>query len=107
MNYANQFRSNIKTQAYFAKMRSEMEFAIAISTLSVCRYITDVVNEISLSAMDRILHRNDMICAMVDLIEKAPWLKKSKLSGVQIFDGGQWKKGDVELISTTEGQVQV
>ncbi len=82
-----------------------MDFQIALSSLSVFRYVTDVVNQVPLSVMDRILHRNDMICASVDLIEKAPWLKKSKQHGLQIFEDGQWKKGDLDLVSKVEGQV--
>ncbi|KAI8618819.1 hypothetical protein BC830DRAFT_887021 [Chytriomyces sp. MP71] len=91
----------------------DLNFSIAINSLSIFRYITDQVAEVPLSVLTRILNFNDMICSCVYLIECAPWLQKEKniKSGkpqYSSFENGSWKSiavEDMQKLGKVEAQV--
>ncbi|KAJ3293674.1 Zinc finger MYND domain-containing protein 10 [Rhizoclosmatium sp. JEL0117] len=82
------------------KNHSDLNFAIAINSLSIFRYITDQCSDISLAVLTRILNFNNMICSCVHLIEQSPWLQKKvgkeKKAKFSIFENGNWKDIDQE-----------
>jgi hypothetical protein len=85
----------------------ELDFSIAISTLSVFRYISEFLPKFPLNVINRVLKRNDMIALCAQLIDTAPWIKKT-MKGYQLFETGKWRplsKTDSLLVSKTEGQV--
>jgi hypothetical protein len=85
----------------------ELDYSIAISVLSVFRYISDFLPKMPLNVIHRVLTRNDMIALCAQLIDTAPWLKKT-LNGFELFETGKWKrlsKSDTLIVSKTEGQV--
>ena len=74
-----------------------MDFGIALSALSIIRYITDQVTEVSLSVMSRILFFHEMACSCVYLIERAPWMKrKGNKKELLRFENGVWKYVSIE-----------
>lgn len=91
------------------RTRKEMDFTVAINSLSILRYITDVVFSAPLSVMTRLLKDHDVICSLVYLIEKAPWLRSfKKMNSFEKFEDGRWKtvsKEDVLLLGKVEAQI--
>jgi hypothetical protein len=86
-----------------------MDFTVAINSLSILRYITDAILTAPLSVMTRLLNDHDIICNLVYVIEKAPWLKSNKKEKkFQKFEDGRWKvvsKDDVFLLGKVEAQI--
>ncbi|KAJ3055577.1 Zinc finger MYND domain-containing protein 10 [Rhizophlyctis rosea] len=83
---------NLDEGQHLSQNKAELDFSIAINTLSLFRYLTDYITDLSLSAMTRILNNNDMICSAVYLIERAPWLKRTSTKEFARFDDGAWKE---------------
>jgi hypothetical protein len=84
-----------------------MDFTVAINSLSILRYITDAILTAPLSVMTRLLNDHDVICNLVHVIEKAPWLK-SQNKTFEKFEDGRWKivsKDDVLLLGKVEAQI--
>ncbi|KAJ3393294.1 Zinc finger MYND domain-containing protein 10 [Lobulomyces angularis] len=93
------------------KNRSELEFSISINSLSIFRYLTENILNLSLTCQTRIINEYDFISHLVFLIEKAPWLKTKVEKNAKVFekfDNGVWKMVDKEelfLIGKVEAQV--
>ena len=87
-----------------------IEQRIAFSSLSVLRYITDSISSESLFTT-RLLFDYDFIILLVNLIETAPWLKRSIKNNTKIiekFDQNEWKQvigDDINVICKIEAQV--
>ncbi|KAI8828820.1 hypothetical protein BJ741DRAFT_625233 [Chytriomyces cf. hyalinus JEL632] len=102
MTYLNTWDETIEVpsmahteQQSLLKSQGDLEFAIAVSSLSIFRYITDACSDVPLDVLTRILNVNEMICTCVFLIENAPWIQKSGLKKkYSRFEAGAWK--DVE-----------
>jgi hypothetical protein len=71
--------------------------------------MTDAVLLSPLSVLTRLLNDHDVICNLVYVIEKAPWLKSQKKSKTfEKFEDGRWKsvsKDDVLLLGKVEAQI--
>ncbi|KAI9365983.1 hypothetical protein DFJ73DRAFT_155542 [Zopfochytrium polystomum] len=95
---------------------TDLNFTIAVNALSIVRYISDAASDIPLAALTRLLNTNDMPCALVTLLERAPWLKrgppKSGTSDPTFsrFENGAWKnipQEDLPRIGKVEGQIWI
>jgi hypothetical protein len=102
LDASSQFTDLVKTQR-------EMDFTVAINSLSILRYITDAILAAPLSVMTRLLNDHDVICSLVYVIEKAPWLKSQKKENkFEKFEDGRWKvvsKDEVMLLGKVEAQI--
>jgi hypothetical protein len=102
LDASSQFADLVKTQR-------EMDFTVAVNSLSILRYITDAILTAPLSVMTRLLNDHDVICNLVYVIEKAPWLKSQKKENkFEKFEDGRWKvvsKDEVMLLGKVEAQV--
>lgn len=101
---------NMPSEQRMRESKREMDFGIAISSLSVFRYITDQITQVPLSVMSRILFYHEMACSCVHLIEKAPWLKKGKDQKVSRFENGVWSlvpHSDLPRLCKIEAQVYI
>jgi hypothetical protein len=99
---------NMPPEQRWLESKKEMDFGIAISSLSVFRYITDQITHVSLSVMSRILFYHEMACSCVYLIEKAPWLRKGKDQKLSRFENGTWSlvpQSDLPRLCKIEAQV--
>ncbi len=86
----------------------ELDFACGIHAISVFRCIAQSISDLALNVKTRILKGDDMICALVLLVESAPWLQRSDKGEYSRFEGGAWtriKKDDLPIVSRVEGQV--
>ncbi|XP_006892933.1 PREDICTED: zinc finger MYND domain-containing protein 10 [Elephantulus edwardii] len=86
-----------------------MEFEIALKALSVLRYITDCVDSLSLSTLNRMLSTHNLPCLLVELLEHSPWSRKEG-GKLQRFEGGHWQTvapRDHQKLSKLDGQVWI
>ncbi|XP_055269871.1 zinc finger MYND domain-containing protein 10 isoform X1 [Moschus berezovskii] len=86
-----------------------MEFHIALKALSVLRYITDCVDSLSLSTLNRMLSTHNLPCLLVELLEHSPW---SRWEGdkLQQFESGYWQTvtpSQQQKLSKLDGQVWI
>jgi len=85
-----------------------MDFGIAVSSLSILRYICEQITLVPLSVMSRILFFHEMACSCVYLIEKAPWLKRKANKTLSRYENGSWKDismEDLPQLGKIEAQV--
>ncbi|XP_029773495.1 zinc finger MYND domain-containing protein 10 isoform X3 [Suricata suricatta] len=91
------------------KQAELMEFEIALKALSVLRYITDCVDSLSLSILNRMLSTHNLPCLLVELLEHSPWSKR-KGGKLQRFEGGCWQTvgpSEQQKLSKLDGQVWI
>ncbi|XP_030162711.1 zinc finger MYND domain-containing protein 10 isoform X2 [Lynx canadensis] len=91
------------------KQAELMEFEIASKALSVLRYITDCVDSLSLSTLNRMLSTHDLPCLLVELLEHNPWSRREG-GKLQQFEGGRWQTvapSEQQKLSKLDGQVWI
>lgn len=100
---------NVSNSSEQLRSQSEMEFTVAINSLSVLRYITDAISTAPLTAVTRILKDHDIISSLVYLMENAPWLRAHDKDGkFEKFEDGRWKsvsKQEILLLGKVEAQI--
>jgi len=76
----------------------ELNFGIALSSISVLRYATDYGNDLPLGVMARMLDTHDTIVQLVPLLEERPWMRrrskgqgKDKVRLTEVFNEGRWQ----------------
>ncbi|KAL4095713.1 hypothetical protein PRIC1_009086 [Phytophthora ramorum] len=106
------------------RQRMEIEFRVAVQTVTILRYVAERLQTLSLSVVSRILDRHDALLTLVALVENPPWTHKTiaKLSVRKDADDQgsktevKWRKfvdqkwvvvepGDLLALTTTEAQV--
>ncbi|XP_028397548.1 zinc finger MYND domain-containing protein 10-like [Dendronephthya gigantea] len=86
----------------------EIRFNVSVKAVSILRYILDHMSSLSLSVMTRILNTHDIPVALVQLIEKPPWVKRDKEGKLLKFIDGKWKRlPDSERLHITKNEGQV
>ncbi|XP_022353317.1 zinc finger MYND domain-containing protein 10 isoform X1 [Enhydra lutris kenyoni] len=91
------------------KQAELMEFEIALKALSVLRYITDCVDSLSLSTLNRMLSTHNLPCLLVELLEHSPWSRQEG-GKLQHFEGGRWQTvapSEQQKLSKLDGQVWI
>ncbi|KAM5234513.1 zinc finger MYND domain-containing protein 10 isoform 3-T3 [Hipposideros larvatus] len=91
------------------KQAELMEFEIALKALSVLRYITDCVDSLSLSTLNRMLSTHNLPCLLVELLEHSPWSRREG-GKLQQFEGGRWQTvapSEQQKLSKLDGQVWI
>ncbi|XP_058582808.1 zinc finger MYND domain-containing protein 10 isoform X3 [Neofelis nebulosa] len=91
------------------KQAELMEFEIASKALSVLRYITDCVDSLSLSTLNRMLSTHNLPCLLVELLEHNPWSRREG-GKLQQFEGGRWQTvapSEQQKLSKLDGQVWI
>jgi hypothetical protein len=97
---------NKSEEESFEESIKEMEFSIAMNCLGLFRSISDQINDLPLSALNLLLVDKDMIVTLVQMIEKAPWIRKQK--DLEKFENGTWHRisvEDLEIVTKLEAQV--
>lgn len=98
---------SISDEKRFDDTINEMDFAIATSCISLFRYITDAISSLPLSVLTQVLTVKDMVCVLVHLLEKGPWIRKNG-DRLERFEAGIWhsiSEDDLSLVGKIEGQV--
>jgi len=79
-----------------------------MKSISILKYICDAIESIPLSAVSRILNTHDFPCLLSQLLDLAPWKRKTKTGGIEVFTDNKWTtvpKDEKHLLPKIEGQV--
>ncbi|XP_041533383.1 zinc finger MYND domain-containing protein 10 [Microtus oregoni] len=91
------------------KQAETMEFEISLKALSVLRYITDCVDSLSLSTLNRMLSTHNLPCLLVELLEHSPWRRREG-GKLQQFENGRWQTvapSEQQRLNKLDGQVWI
>ncbi|XP_060241301.1 zinc finger MYND domain-containing protein 10 isoform X3 [Meriones unguiculatus] len=91
------------------KQAETMEFEISLKALSVLRYITDCVDSLSLSTLNRMLSTHNLPCLLVELLEHSPWSRREG-GKLQQFESGRWQTvppSEQQKLNKLDGQVWI
>jgi hypothetical protein len=102
--------ANTDREKEFQRQASHIDFNVAFSSISIIRYITDHVKNLSPAVLRHLHLENDMLMACVALIEDRPWLKKIDGTPKEKFEDGQWveiKKSEMYKLPKAEGQIWI
>ncbi|KAL6049011.1 hypothetical protein STEG23_030650 [Scotinomys teguina] len=91
------------------KQAEMMEFEISLKALSVLRYITDCVDSLSLSTLNRMLSTHNLPCLLVELLEHSPWSRREG-GKLQQFENGRWQTvapSEQQRLNKLDGQVWI
>lgn len=94
----------------FDRQLSVIEFNVAISSISIIRYISDQVKHLSPAVIRHLHLENDMLMACVALIEDRPWLRKEGGKPKSKFEDGQWvdiSPQEMSKLPKVEGQIWI
>ena len=59
------------------RQAEEIEFNATMTGLSLLRFITDHLADLSVPIVHQLMENNDMPCILVPLMEIKPWLRKN------------------------------
>jgi hypothetical protein len=103
--------SNQTPESEFDRQMSVIHFNIAMSSISLLRYITDYIKYIPLSVIRHLHLENDMLMSCIALIEERPWLRKNENDGErEKYEDSQWvkvKKNEMYKLPKIEGQIWI
>lgn len=72
------------------QQRVECEFHICTSTISVFQSLTQHRKSLPLTITTRMIDGQDILLTLVPLMEKAPWIRKTKAGVLQKFEEHEW-----------------
>ena len=64
----------------------DIEYGCAISCLSLIRFISDHMQDLSIPIVHQMMENNDIPCVLVPLLESKPWLRKNKKGELEKFE---------------------
>jgi len=70
---------------------TETEFHIATSCISIIQSLTQHRSSCNITLTSRMIDTHDILLGLVPLMEKAPWIRKSKGGVLQKFEEHEWK----------------
>ncbi|KAJ0401677.1 hypothetical protein ATCC90586_001483 [Pythium insidiosum] len=96
-----------------ARQRLELDFRVAVQSVTLLRYVAERLHLLSLSVVARLLDTHDALLTLVALVEHPPWTHKGEApdgSGVQWrkFSHQRWAvvaPSELLALTTTEAQV--
>ncbi len=84
-------------------------YGVSMSCLTIIRFLLEAQDELPLGVLARFVEENDVLHALVPLLESQPWLRKNKKGINEKFSDGRWYEVDGDEIfrlSKTEAQVR-
>ncbi len=87
---------------------NEIEFYTAMGSISILRYITDHLSQLSFPVRNHIMNVKDVPLLLVALMDNQPW-KIENRNGTFIYENNHWEKlqNNSSKISKLEGQVWI
>lgn len=85
-----------------------MEFNCTMTALSLIRFITDHINDLSVPIVHQLMENNDMPCVLVPLLEIKPWLRKNVKGEMEKFEDQKWvviPPHETGKLTKTEAQI--
>jgi hypothetical protein len=81
---------NSKPEEELEKQREELDFNCAMSCLSLIRFISDHMQDLSVPVVHQMMEVTDIPCILVPLLELKPWLRKNKKGELEKFEDMKW-----------------
>jgi hypothetical protein len=79
-----------------------------MTALSLIRFITDHINDLSVPIVHQLMENNDMPCVLVPLLEIKPWLRKNVKGEMEKFEDQKWvviPPHETGKLTKTEAQI--
>ena len=87
---------SLKDQEDIECKSEEIDFSIAMACLSILRYFTDHLVNLSFPIRNHLLNVKDIPLILIPIMESKPWIKERKSKEgktyTEIFDNNQWVK---------------
>lgn len=61
--------------------KREVEFGVAMTSLTVLRYLSDHLSKLPMGALSRMVSTNDTIMGLLPLLERPPWVRTRMVGG--------------------------
>uniref|UniRef100_UPI00358E1CFD zinc finger MYND domain-containing protein 10 n=1 Tax=Myxine glutinosa TaxID=7769 RepID=UPI00358E1CFD len=90
------------------KQSDEIDFSIAMGTISVIHCITNHLDSLPLSVSTRLLNTHNTPIILVQLLEQRPWSRVLKSGVMEDYIEGSWKtvpRSDCQKVNKIAGQV--
>ncbi|KAL5014529.1 hypothetical protein ScPMuIL_008799 [Solemya velum] len=87
----------------------KLNFDICVKCVSLLRYVTDHLDSLPLSVLNRLLDTHDLPVLMVELVENPPWSRRRN-GEVSKYIDSKWQEVSMEdslKVTKTEGQVWI
>jgi len=95
-NFSDEEKLNLKSEEDFDCKIEEIEFSIAVTSLSILRYFTDHLTQLPFPVRNHLLNVKDIPLILVPLMEMKPWIRERKFRDnkkfTEIFENNQWNK---------------
>ena len=73
------------------RQAEEIEFNATMTGLSLLRFITDHLADLSVPIVHQLMENNDMPCILVPLMEIKPWLRKNVQGEMEKYEDQKWQ----------------
>lgn len=90
------------------KQRDEIEFSCTMIALSLIRFITDHLQDLSVPVVHQLMENNDLPCVLVPLLELKPWLRKNPKGETEKWEDQKWQvvpKAEGNRVTKVEAQI--
>lgn len=90
------------------RQADEIEFNCSMIGLSIIRFITDHLQDLSVPIVHQLMENNDMPCILVPILELKPWLRKNAKGETEKFEDQRWvvvKKNEANKVTKVEAQI--
>jgi len=88
------------------RQHSEIQFSIAIISISIIRFISDNLSTLNVPIVHQMMEVNDIPCILIPLLEAKPWERKNSKGQTEVFEDQRWQvKKDSSTVSKVEAQI--
>ena len=75
---------------------AEIERACAMAALSLLRFVTDYMQELSVPVVHQMMENNDLPCILVPILELKPWIRLDARGNKEKFEDQKWQPWPVK-----------
>jgi hypothetical protein len=68
----------------------DIEFNLSMACLSILRYITDHLSQLSFPVRNHLMNVKDFPMLLVNMMETKPWIRKVEINQEQVFENKRW-----------------
>lgn len=73
------------------RQSNDIEFNCTMIALSLIRFISDHLQDLSVPIVHQLMESNDIPCVLVPLLEIKPWLRKNHKGEMEKFEDQKWQ----------------
>lgn len=72
------------------RQAEELDFSCTMTSLSLIRFITDHLADLSVPIVHQLMENNDIPCVLVPLLEIKPWLRMNIRGDMEKYEDQKW-----------------